>query len=103
MATWDGSYQEPDGSNYYVNSYGNNTPANVPSCDYYLGNSNDAYSQSATPFTINTSMVFNQSTPNFYDPVVRNGISSVMPNVASTNVYANNEIQSVNQVLFTFF
>lgn len=99
MATWDGSYPEPDGSNYYANSYENRTSVNAPPCDYYVPNLDNTYSQTAPPFTMSSSMVFNQSTPSFYDSVDRNGISTMMTNAASTsNVYSTNSVQTINQV-----
>lgn len=95
MATWDGSYPEPDGSNYYVNANSNQAPANLSTWDYYLPNASNAYVQNppAAPYTLN-SMVFEQSTPNLYNHLDRNAIPPLMPNVVSANnAYPTNGIQ----------
>lgn len=96
MATWDGSYPEPDGSNYYVNSYGNHSSANVPPYNYYVPNAENTYTQNAAACPTNTSMIYNQSTSKFYDPDGRNTIpSTVMSNFTTVNVGS----RQANQVL----
>ena len=97
MATWDGSYPEPDGSSYYVNSNRNHAPANIPTWDYYLPNSSNGYAQNAaTPYNLETSMVFEQSTPNYYNHTDRNTIPPLMSNIAqSVNGYSNNGMPSI--------
>lgn len=94
MATWDGSYAEPDGSNYYVNSNSNQAPSNISSWDYYLPNASNTYVPNPpAPYTLN-SMVFEQSTPNLYNHLNRNSIPPLMPNVGPVNnAYSANGIQ----------
>ncbi|XP_016842506.1 protein shuttle craft isoform X1 [Nasonia vitripennis] len=94
MATWDGSYAEPDGSNYYVNSHSNQAPGNLSTWDYYLPNTSNSYVQNTpAPYTLN-SMVFEQSTSNLYNHLDRNTIPPLMPNVVpANNAYPVNGIQ----------
>lgn len=97
MATWDGSYPEPDGTNYYVNSTGNHTAPNIPTWDYYVPTVNNTYNtqNASAPYAIDTSMVFEQRTPNFYNHVDRNAplMTNVAPN--TSNAYRNNGIEPV--------
>lgn len=105
MATWDGSsYQEADGSAYYVNS-NSNQAANIPTWDYYAPNANNAYVQSATnTYPVENTVTFERSDPNFYNSADRNVIHPITPNVAtSTNAYLNNEVTTAaNEVSLEF-
>ncbi|XP_011496146.1 PREDICTED: protein shuttle craft [Ceratosolen solmsi marchali] len=94
MATWDGSYSEPDGPNYYVNSNKNQIPVNVPTWDY-LSNINNTCAQDKTiPYVLNTSMVFESNIPSFYNSVNRNNIPFLSSNIKPENLETRNEIQT---------
>ncbi|XP_058799057.1 protein shuttle craft-like [Phymastichus coffea] len=94
MATWDGSYQDPDGSTYYVSSSNNQASANIHPWNCYT---NNAYAQSAIgPYPIENSITFERSHPDFYNSTNRNGIPSMVPNIAqSTNSYFNEDVTAV--------
>ncbi|KAJ8684013.1 hypothetical protein QAD02_019805 [Eretmocerus hayati] len=91
MATWDGSYQEPDGSNYYADTYGNHTSDGLPESAYYYHNSNNQQVPDAAAFhPLETSMVFNQSTSH-----LDNHASNYSPNTSSrSKPYPTNDLHS---------
>ncbi|XP_014214759.1 protein shuttle craft [Copidosoma floridanum] len=101
MATWDGSYPEPDGPNYYANSSVSQIPANIPAWDYYLPNHTNAYPQNpVNSYPIHRTMVFEQSTPagpTYYNNTDGNVIPALVPNVATNaDSYSNNGIPAVS-------
>jgi hypothetical protein len=95
MATWDGSYPEPEPeSNYYVNSNRNHIAVNISALDYYLSNIDSTYAQNTTiPYSLNTSSVFESNIPNFFNNDDRNNIPFIS-NITSTNSDMNSGMQT---------
>ena len=93
MATWDGSYSEPDGRPYYANSSVNQNSGDIQNWDYYTSNASNTFSQNAAAplFELNNSLVFDSNTQNVFNHIDGNSISQLVPNVSTnTNLYTNN-------------
>ncbi|KZC08714.1 Protein shuttle craft [Dufourea novaeangliae] len=81
MATWDGSYSEPDDQHYYVYSDQNVSGPAASNWTYFSNNVNNDYSRANREFCVQNDAAFQQNCPNtFY-----HSDTNVMPNVLSTS------------------